>query len=338
LIQTVLEIPSKKTGTIWKWIDVQHPVEDDFRSLIEGYGLHETSVRDCLDPQHFPKYEYFENYTFMILRFHAVEDTIGSGDSVQELTNKIAVFLTKDSLITVHRRAAKTVESLSQRWKLSSHLQDLQSDPSWMAFRILCDLTHEAIRSYEAPVHMASDMVEEYEVTIFKKTGEDSEVLSGLYQLKRRAKVYTRMLHLLKNLLLRLDNPTDPQAKRKAPYLHDLQETCERLLFLSDELLDAANLLLNYYLSLSSHSTNENVRILTILSVLIMIPNLIVGFFGMNFHTMPFLEKESGPWIVAALSGLFLIFAWAYWRKRWKRRSSKVYKNPLAREFQKRFL
>ncbi len=338
MIQTILEVPSKKTGTTWKWLDVQHPEDSDFRSLIEGYGLHETSVRDCLDPQHFPKYEYFENYTFMILRFHASEDTSGEGDTVQELTNKIAVFLTKDGLITVHRRAGKTISSLSERWRYFSQISEGSADTSWMAFRILCDLTHEAIRSYESPVQLASGTVEEYEGTIFKNVSDGNHVLLGLYQLKRRAKVYSRMLHLHKNLLLRIDNPMDPQAKKKGPYLHDLQETCERLLFLSDELVDAANMLLNYYLSLSSQQTNENVRVLTILSVLIMIPNLIVGFFGMNFHKMPYLENESGPIVVALLSSAVLVFAWGYWRKKWRRSSTAPFKNKLAREFQKRFL
>ena len=37
------------------------------------YGLHPLAVHDCLDPEHLPKYEVFENHTFVILR--AMDET-----------------------------------------------------------------------------------------------------------------------------------------------------------------------------------------------------------------------------------------------------------------------
>ena len=36
--------------------------------MAKTYGLQPTSVKDCLDPEHLPKFEQFENYAFVIIR------------------------------------------------------------------------------------------------------------------------------------------------------------------------------------------------------------------------------------------------------------------------------
>src|SRR3546814_8356912 len=55
-----------------------------------------------MQPEHLPKYELFDHYTFVIFRVLAAENT-HEADTIQELTNKISIFFTQDYLITVHR-------------------------------------------------------------------------------------------------------------------------------------------------------------------------------------------------------------------------------------------
>ena len=41
------------------WVDVVEPTPAELTEIARRYGLHPTSVRDCLDPEHLPKFERF---------------------------------------------------------------------------------------------------------------------------------------------------------------------------------------------------------------------------------------------------------------------------------------
>ena len=64
-IRTVVETDraARSSGSTW-WIRRGRSC----RSWSPDYGLHPLAVKDCLDPEHLPKFEAFENHTFVILR------------------------------------------------------------------------------------------------------------------------------------------------------------------------------------------------------------------------------------------------------------------------------
>ena len=75
-----------------QWIDVLDPTQAEMDSLATTYKLNPFTVRDCLQPEHLPKYEIVEDVHFLILRFysHTFDRQVST---IQELTNKIAIFL-----------------------------------------------------------------------------------------------------------------------------------------------------------------------------------------------------------------------------------------------------
>lgn len=324
MVRTLMEIPSPKGGAPWRWIDVCQPTAEELAVLVKEHELHETSVADCLDPGHLPKYEIVEDYTFLIVRFNSPPRAGQEGVyTVQSLTNKIAMFLGPETLITVHRHGERLVNEVYAAWMQrgpSRRTPDLNSmDSDLLAFRLTVDLLKTAVHSYEGAVRDAQSEVEEFEDRIFnEKDGEAhaQEFLANLYALKRRAKVFSRMLHLSKNLLIRLEGPISAAPEDKAPFLQDLAESADRLLLLADEVIDTANLLLNYYLSLSSHRTNEVVRVLTVFSAFFMPLTFIVGLYGMNFHNMPELSWTWGYPSVLVLMAVVSIAIWIYFKRK----------------------
>lgn len=84
------------------WIDLIDPSVTEIEDISKKFSLHETSIKDCMQPDHLPKHETVDNYTFIILRVYT-QKPMSDADTIQELTNKIAVFYTPEYLITVHR-------------------------------------------------------------------------------------------------------------------------------------------------------------------------------------------------------------------------------------------
>jgi magnesium transporter len=76
--------------------------------------------------------------------------------------------------------------------------------------------------------------------------------------------------------------------------------------------------LMNIYLSLASHKTNEVMRVLTIFSAFFLPLTFIVGIYGMNFEFMPEIHKRLAYPIVwvGMLTIVALIYLW-FRRKRW---------------------
>ena len=70
-----------------KWIDIIDPSISEMEDLAREYNLNQNIVKDCMQPEHLPKYEFVDDIHFLILRFfsHTVDKRIAT---IQDLTNK----------------------------------------------------------------------------------------------------------------------------------------------------------------------------------------------------------------------------------------------------------
>jgi magnesium transporter len=104
----------------------------------------------------------------------------------------------------------------------------------------------------------------------------------------------------------------------------DVLEHIERVVHHVRQLEQNAETAVQIHFSAQSHRTNEIMRTLTVLTAIFLPLNLVTGFFGMNFETMPLVHQQRGLWwaiglmmLVALALGLF------FWRKRYLSRSGR---------------
>jgi magnesium transporter len=305
VIYSVLALPNGLS-----WIDVCAPTAEDFKRLVEQYGLHPTSVKDCLDPKHLPKYEKIGSKKFVILR-QLDEKALkkSKNDTVVELTRKIAFFLDEKSLITIHRKDTALLQMFRERWSgaAGSNLETL--------FPVVVDLFREIILSFELALQMADMAFENFEVRIFNNLAEDL-ILEDMYFLKRRVSVYRRVLRQTLDVVPKLNE----SVPAPSPFVQDLKEEAERLHGWAEENAEDVSALLNTHISLASHRTSEIVRVLTLFSVFFMPLTFIVGVYGMNFKFMPELEWRGGyPAVWATMGAIVVALFWWFRRRGWLR-------------------
>jgi magnesium transporter len=53
-----------------EWIDLSDPSPTELEQIAHTYGLHPSSVQDCLQPEHLPICEEFDNNIFIITRMY----------------------------------------------------------------------------------------------------------------------------------------------------------------------------------------------------------------------------------------------------------------------------
>jgi magnesium transporter len=290
----------------FEWIDVIKPTQEDYKILAEKFKLHPASLKDCMSPMHLPKYEKIDNTIFMIIRIFD-ERSNDDADTIQKLTNKIAIFVSHRQMITIHNKEERILNELQEEWKIK------YGEPGYTPSHLANQFLSRVINTYDPIIKKISDTLDIYEEKIFVGT-KDSKIIMDLYHEKRRASVFKRTLYLTKDVV-------DKFAKNAAisdPYTHDLIDSTANLFFLADELHENVNNLLNLHLSLASHRSNEVMGVLTMASVFFLPLTFIAGVYGMNFEFMPELKQEWGyPAVWITMMAVIGVIYWWFKRKGW---------------------
>jgi magnesium transporter len=306
----------KRTEPPLVWIDIVAPTAAELEEVSKTYGLQPTSVLDCLDPEHLPKFEQFENYVFVIIRTFD-EKAEGSCSTVQELTRKVAIFSGQSFVITIHRTEQAWLKALQEKFEGN---QAGQAGKEGLQSYVLTQVLNAAVDTYLKPMESIETRIDAFEETVFGGQDSDSRAFSqdlrDIHVLKRQVTLIKRLLWRTLDVVQRMT----PASGRAATLFRDVQENVESYHFYADELLDDANTILNLQLALAAHRTGEVMRILTVFSVFFLPLTFLVGVYGMNFDFMPELRSPWGyPAVLAGMGGITLaIYLW-FRRRGWLR-------------------
>lgn len=287
----------------FEWIDVENPDFNELMQVAEQYGLHQSSVQDCLEPDHLPKYEEINGSVFIITRIFD-KNAKNNADSIQDLSRKVAVFYSDKFFITIHRSEQPFLRELKLNYVDNERCKD--------KLQLLVLILDTVIASYQNFGMQISDEIDFYESRIFLRN-KLPDLLKILFYIKRKVSSIRRILNLSKEILNKLGN-----KEIQDTMIRDLQDTFIHIDTIYDQLWEDINNLLSLYLSISAQRTNEVIRVLTIFSVFFLPLTFIVGVYGMNFTYMPELNWEYGyPFaIVLMIAVTFIIFFW-FKRKKW---------------------
>jgi magnesium transporter len=309
-MQTVLQ----RADPAFVWEDVVDPTEDELSQLAQRYGLEPTSLNDCLDPEHLPKFEQFERYAFAIIR--AFDERSGrTCTTVQELTRKIAIFYGPGFLLTVHRREQAWLTSLLGKVRDETQPKAARQGRDGLQASLLTQLLNAALDSYLHPLEVVEARIDAFEEAVFS-AGDRAKPsfradLREIHVLKRQVTLIKRLLWRTVDVVQRMT----PLSGQSVSLFRDVQENLESFHFYVDEMLDDANTLLTIQLSLASHRTGEVMRILTVFSVFFLPLTFVVGVYGMNFDFMPELHARWGYPAVLAAMGLLTLAIYLWFRR-----------------------
>ncbi|MEP6689194.1 MAG: CorA family divalent cation transporter [Gemmatimonadales bacterium] len=298
------------------WLDVVHPTTEELGQVARTHGLQPTAVKDCLDPDHLPKFEAFEAHSFVILRAFDADSERTCG-TVQELTRKLAIFSSSTFLITIHRTEQGWLTALEAR--LQAEAAGKAGKEGLHAY-LLTQVLNGAVDTYLTPMEGIEARIDAFEELVFGGRDADArafaEDLRDVHVLKRQVTLIKRLLWRTLDVVQRLS----PGTGRAATLFRDVQENIESSHFYADELLDDVNTVLNVQLALAAHRTGEVMRILTVFSVFFLPLTFLVGVYGMNFDFMPELRSRWGyPLVLGAMGGIVLaIYLW-FRRRGWLR-------------------
>ena len=287
-------------------VHVTDPSDELIDELQREFGLHPLAVEDLRKRHQRPKIDTYADQ-HMIVIYEAVDDAaVGAGLS------EIHIFVGESWVLTVHWAAAPMIDATHQRFY--AHPESVGMAPGEVLYAVL----DSAVDSYFPELDRLSDRIDVLEDRVLE-TDSDREALREILAIKRRLLDLRRILaptRDLANTLLRRETPfVDASA---VPYFQDLYDHLIRVLDQLDVYRDLLATVLDARLTVASNSLNAVMKRLTAFTVVLMIPTLIAGIYGMNFTFMPELELAAGyPLALIAMAiaagGAVLFF----WRHGW---------------------
>jgi len=285
-----------------KWLDVTAPTSSEMEQLSQEYNLNQHTVVDCLQPEHLPKYEYDDEVEvhFLILRYYShFSDNV---TSIQNLTNKIAIFYTDKIVITIHSIETSFLDLVAKRAaRKCSSTTELLSKIVW-----------HALETFDDPATRLSEQLDLFENRV-RRREVNTDVTEALFNLKRQASISNKVLMLMQEPINHIRvNPGEEML------LQDVKDQHLKIQILYNQSLEDVNNLLNLTTAFAAQRTNDVMRVLTIFSVFFMPLTFIVGIYGMNFEFMPELNQRWGYPVVMILMGVvtLIIYQW-FKRKKW---------------------
>ncbi|HEY9036422.1 MAG TPA: magnesium transporter CorA family protein [Pseudomonadales bacterium] len=287
----------------WIWLHMEAEAAEAEDRIFEqtGIRLDEMTLMDARRERHPPKYEWFEDYEFLILR----ELQSAASHEAPE-TQSIAVLMSARFLVTRSFKASPAVQALLA--ELSQPSQK-QLDATVLAYRLI----RKVVDAYQPMLMDLEEALADIEDDLL--TDPQEEHLNQLMSYNSAVKKLRRRLIYQTNAMKLL---MESEEGKRLHLFQDLYENSERYSSLCHLYQELMTDLINGYMSLSTHKLNGIMKVLTIVTVIFMPLTLMVGIYGMNFQHMPELTWHYGYFAVLGAMGLLALMLMAVFRRlRW---------------------
>lgn len=266
------------------WVHGEQPQASELDTLSEQFGLDRNILRDVMDKDELPRLEVSDAGIYLFFRsiLRTKHGEIDSAPLLAVLTPQVFVSLSLTNAISDEKisQAAYGITTGNRQGLLLATFTAIitdYEDSIKRTGRYIKDIGHR-LRSHEVN---NSDFI--HFVTI-----EDN---LGIYSLN-----LTSMLSVAERLK---DNKSEHLSDMNMESVDDIILHIRQLIVTVQTLTQTVSSIRNAYSTIADNNLNLRMKKLTVLTVLIALPNVFYGMYGMNV-ILPFQET---PWAYGAIVG-----------------------------------
>jgi len=287
------------------WVDLSQPTDEESYILTHDFKFHPLVIEDVLSEMSRPKVDDFDDYLFVVFLVAS-----GRPGGREEMPFKeVGLFLTTNTVITVHFEPLNAVDSLFRRLHRDERFISRGAD-----FFFHTVLDHLA-DTYIDTLRIIENETDKIEDDVFEDPGP--EIVKRIFTIRRDVLQVKRTIAPLKEVVGQFERAKFSLVReRTAIYFSDIHDHLARFSDEADEHRDALNSSLEVYYSTVSTRTNEIIKFLTIFTAIMLPPTFIVGLYGMNFAHIPELDWKYGylfAWVIILVIVIVLLL---FFRKR----------------------
>lgn len=301
-----LNLTPTANGTLWLNIYGLHDAAL-MADIGRHFNLHPLTLEDILNTGQRPKLDQFDDYLYFVSRFFRYDQT-----QLDVTSDQISIVLGRHFVLTFQERPTGSFDPVRERLRGDKgHIR--KSGADYLAYTLL-DMI---VDRYFIVLEQIGDDCEVLEDELLRKVG--SGVMQNIHKLKHETMELRRAVWPLREVVNALTrNEGSFFQPGTVLYLRDVYDHTVHFIESLESLRDLLAGMLDIYLSSISNRVNMEVRALTVVAMLFMPATLIAGIFGMNFHTMPWLDHPDGFWFaIGMMAGIASLMILIFWRRQW---------------------
>lgn len=286
--QELKELDAAKRGA---WVYVEAPTKDEVDYLIKQFKLEPGHIKDALDEDEMPRLEREKDQTYIFVRA-AYSKSSGELDTVPLL-----FIFVGDVVITI------TLKPLPS---LDMFIQNRVDFATTQRTKLILQILHQIVEQYDSYITLASKQIKVIRARLRGHEIANQDFIDFVT-------IEDELNEFLSALL-----PTNATLRRLSlgrhlPLFEEDQDLVEDLLLSNEQSIEACRSnvksIINIrqaYSSISSNNLNRTMKILTLVTVIIALPNTFFGMYGMNVK-LPF-QDFIGAYFMIVLVTLIAIF------------------------------
>ena len=296
--------PSRLAESLW--IDASAPTPDEVEKLHQALGIQLQDLADSLDPNERSRAEFDDDYDLLVLR----SLLSGAKDGEAAQTMPVGVFLVRGKVLTVRIAPTFTAKDLISDYKRKPRLGTTE------------DLFLAIIRKINRDIDRRVRPMEGQIAQIQKSLLSNSKA-----SLTRVAYALSSDLIVLNTTLLSNYNAISMLSKARhlelnedqSDLLDDIENDVAQLYDMTTLYREIISNVLRAHESVISNNLSTVMKILTTISLALMLPTLIASLYGMNIglEGLPFYEFDYQFWIIIAITAIAVLLLWLVFR--WKK-------------------
>ena len=322
-----------------------------------GLWMNEYHLRDILNLEHPCAFDTLEDYDLLIFRkLITPDDQIKLDTQATEkhervfglATTPISFMLTPQVLITVREQGNKEVESYIQRMEtvLSRPIEEhnkprkLPETPLDLTLRLLNNMV-DGYLDLRVPLTRRVEFWQQELLQGHRRFTKWHQLLQenmAFQQVENLCEEQIETLQKLRDEIV--DNYSHLKGKKRSEKqdimlvrVDDLTSHIERIQKHTIRLRNAVQAAIDLHFSAIANQTNENMRILAIITAIFAPLTLLTGVYGMNFEFIPGLKSPTGFWIMLGIMLMTtLILLYYFYRRHLVGRGEKSVIDMLAQQ------
>lgn len=283
--ETIRELSEPKPGT---WVHVEAPTQDEIELLVKKFKLDDGYIFDALDEDEVPRLEREDDKSYMFVRY-AYKNSEGDMD-----TAPLLIVFDSEYIITMSLFHLPAIDSL-----LKSSTPFATTQRTKLILLILGHISEQ----YDSVISQTSKRIKSIRSRL-RTQGITNQDLIDFVTIEDELNEFMASLLPTNAALRRL------LAGKQLALFEEDEDIVEDVLLNNEQSIEAIRASLksvtnirDAYLAISSNNLNRTITVLTVATILVALPNVFFGMYGMNI-TLP---EQHAPWAFPAIIGINLV-------------------------------
>jgi magnesium transporter len=256
------------------WIDVRSVTREDIKVLEDEYHVLEEHILDILDQDEMSRIEPDDDYTLFIFRL----PIFNPENDVNYLTVPLGIVLFPDKIITICWTDCEVLKDIS-----SNRVKNLSIDDFISFILKIMSRTDISFLRYLKEINRRTITIQG-ELQMSVKNNE----LIQLFNLEKSLEYFTTSLKSNQLFIEKLyKTKRFPLDEEQRDFLDDIAIDNRQAIEMTDIYSNILSGMMDAFASVISNNLNIVMKRLTVVSLVLNVPTLIVSFFGMNIQ-LPF--------------------------------------------------